>query len=108
MAGVIEAGNDAGGRLQSWPGTDHPHRELIGHLTRTTSLTPGESARVVADVLGYFGEPADGYVRRRHRELKALGLTNDQVFRLIAEELPQRLVAPPRLSRRQLRRIVYG
>jgi hypothetical protein len=47
-------------------------------------------------------------VRRRHRELKAEGLTNDQAFAMIAAELPLRRVMPPQLSARQLRRMVYG
>ena len=84
------------------------HGELVEHLTRTSTLNSGEAARVIADVLGYFAEPAEAFVRRRHRELKAHGLTNDEVFPRIAAELPLRRVAPPPFSLRQLRRIVYG
>lgn len=86
----------------------HPHEELIAHLTRTTPLGPGEAARVVADVLSYFGESVTEYVRRRHAELRARGLRNDEIFARIAAELPHRRVAAPALSQRQLRRIVYG
>jgi hypothetical protein len=86
----------------------HSYDDLLIHLSRTTSLSPGEAARVVADVLAYFAEPAEDFVRRRHAELKAQGLTNDQIFERVAAELPQRRVAPPELSLRQLRRIVYG
>ena len=82
--------------------------DLVAHLTRTTPLSPGEAARVVADVLGYFAESAEAYVRRRHGELKARGLTNDQVFRRISAELPLRRFLPQQYSLRQLRRIVYG
>ena len=84
------------------------HDELVTHLTHTSPLSPGEAARVVAEVLGYFGESVEEFVRRRHRELKSGGLTNEQAFALIAAELPARRVAPPRLSLRQLRRVVYG
>lgn len=63
---------------------------------------------MVADVLGYFSETPDAFVRRRHRELQAGGLTNDRLFPQIAAELPHRRYAPPELSLRQLRRIVYG
>jgi len=80
----------------------------VTHLTRTSPLSQGEAARVVAEVLGYFGETVEEYVRRRHRELKTGGLTNEQVFARIAAELPTRRVAPPQLSLRQLRRVVYG
>lgn len=86
----------------------HPFEDLIRYLTRTTPLGPGEAARVVADVLAYFGEPAEEYVRRRHGELKAKGLTNEQIFPRISAELAGRRVAAPELSLRQLRRIVYG
>ncbi|WUP82305.1 hypothetical protein OHB01_36240 [Microbispora hainanensis] len=63
---------------------------------------------MVADVLAYFGEPAEEYVRRRHGELKSRGLTNDQIFPRISAELAGRRVAAPELTLRQLRRIVYG
>lgn len=85
-----------------------PHGDLIEHLARTTPLSASESARVVAEVLAYFGEPAEGFVRRRHAELRAAGLTNDKIFVRILAELPLRRVPPPELSARQLRRIVYG
>lgn len=86
----------------------HPHAELIGHLTRTSSLTPGESARVIADVLAYFGEPVEVFVRRRHGELRSRGRTNEQIFKQITVELSHRRVLAPELSLRQLRRMVYG
>ncbi|WP_456356042.1 hypothetical protein [Actinomadura macrotermitis] len=90
------------------PPAEHLHEDLVAHLTRTSSLSPGEAARVVADVLAYFGEPTEEFVRRRHAELKARGRTNEQIFSRIAAELPLRRVAPAELSLRQLRRIVYG
>ncbi len=85
-----------------------PYDDLIAHLVRSTPLSPGEAARVVADVLGYFSEQLPDYVRRRHAELKRHGLTNDQIFAALEAELATRRVAPPSLSARQLRRIVYG
>ncbi|MGW4640297.1 hypothetical protein ACWEN6_17295 [Sphaerisporangium sp. NPDC004334] len=86
----------------------HSHEDLIAHLTRTTLLRPGEAARVVAEVVAYFSESLEEYVRRRHGEMKARGLTNEQIFPTIAAELSARPVAAPGLSLRQLRRIVYG
>jgi hypothetical protein len=94
--------------LHNVSGTHVPHEDLIGHLTRTTALSRGEAERVVADVLGYFGEPVEAFVRRRHHELKAEGLTNDRAFARIRAELRLRMVAAPQFSLRQLRRIVYG
>lgn len=63
---------------------------------------------MVLDVLAYFDETAEEFVRRRHRELQAGGLTNAEIFARISAELPHRAVAPPELSLRQLRRMVYG
>ena len=88
--------------------SNHPYGDLVSHLMRTTALGPGEATRVIADVLAYFDESVEALVRRRHTELKSAGLTNDQIFERIAAELPQRRVAAPALSVRQLRRIVYG
>jgi hypothetical protein len=90
------------------PNTERLHEDLVDHLARTTSLSQGEAARVVADVLAYFAEDTEEHVRRRHAELKARGLLNDQIFERILAELPRRRVVPPDLSLRQLRRIVYG
>ncbi|MFJ8039841.1 hypothetical protein ACIRBX_04895 [Kitasatospora sp. NPDC096147] len=86
----------------------HPHEDLLVHLTRTTSLGPGEAVRVVAEVLAYFSETTEEYVRRRHGELQARGLTNEKIFDRLTGELAARRVAAPELSTRQLRRIVYG
>ena len=82
--------------------------ELVGHLARTTGLPAGVAARLVEEVVAYFGETTEAFVRRRHRELQAAGGTNAEIFGRIAAELAGRPVAPPTLSERQLRRIVYG
>ncbi|MEU1179400.1 hypothetical protein ABZ464_17420 [Streptomyces sp. NPDC005820] len=84
------------------------HDELVDHLTRSTPLQRGEALRVIQDVLAFFDETTEDYVRRRHRELQAEGLVNAEIFERIAADLQYRAVAPPELSIRQLRRIVYG
>ncbi|MFJ9180345.1 hypothetical protein [Streptomyces sp. NPDC102360] len=84
------------------------HEELVDHLTRSTALSRGEALRVVQDVLAYFDESAEDYVRRRHRELQGQGLVNAEIFERILADLRYRAVSPPELSLRQLRRIVYG
>nr|WP_206328016.1 hypothetical protein [Streptomyces sp. S3(2020)] len=84
------------------------HDELVDHLTRSTPLQRGEALRVIQDVLAYFDETTEDYVRRRHRELQAQGLVNAQIFERIEADLKYRAVAPPELTLRQLRRIVYG
>jgi hypothetical protein len=85
-----------------------PEDDLVAHLVRNTPLSPSEAARVVAEVVAYYGEPVPDYVRRRHAEMKRRGLTNDLIFDEIAAELARRRFAAPNLSARQLRRLVYG
>jgi hypothetical protein len=84
------------------------HSELIGRLAGSTGLTPAEAARVVEDVLAWYREPVEDYVRRRHAHHHLYGKRNPEIFALIAAELAGRVVAAPPLSQRQLRRIVYG
>jgi hypothetical protein len=62
----------------------------------------------VEDVVAYFSQPTEDFVRRRHRELQARGQRNAQIFDQITAELARRVVAAPRLTQRQLRRIIYG
>jgi hypothetical protein len=75
--------------------------DLVAHVAATTGLTPAEAARVIGDVVAYFATPVEDVVRQRHAELKTHGAR-------IAAELEQRVVAAPRLSERQLRRMIYG
>ncbi|MGV4982002.1 hypothetical protein ACWC0C_07800 [Streptomyces sp. NPDC001709] len=84
------------------------HDELVDHLTRSTPLSRGEALRVIQDVLAYFDETTQEFVRRRHRELQAQGLVNTEIFERIEADLKYRAVAPPELTLRQLRRMVYG
>ncbi|WP_328326784.1 MULTISPECIES: hypothetical protein [unclassified Streptomyces] len=91
------------------PASSRPsYDDLIDHLVRSSALQRGEAARVVLDVLAYFDETTEEFVRRRHRELQARGRTNPDIFQQISDELPHRAVAPPELSLRQLRRMIYG
>jgi hypothetical protein len=81
---------------------------LLDHVAASTGLAPAEAARVVEDVLAFYAEPVEEFVRRRHGQLKTYGARNPEIFARIAEELHTRVVAAPRLSERQLRRLVYG
>lgn len=83
-------------------------RELVDRVASSTGLTSAEAARVVDDVVAWYHEPVEDYVRRRHAQHRQNGKRNPEIFALIAAELSGRLVAAPSLSQRQLRRIVYG
>ena len=63
---------------------------------------------MVEDVLAWYREPVEDYVRRRHAHHHLYGKRNPEIFTLIAGELADRVVAAPTLSERQLRRIIYG
>lgn len=80
---------------------------LLDHLV-AGGLTRGDAQRTVAEVLDYFSETTEAFVRRRHRELQRHGLPNSESLRRIAAELPRRRVAAPVLSERQIRRLIYG
>jgi hypothetical protein len=77
-------------------------------VAESTGLTSGEAARVVNDVVAWYREPIEEFVRRRHTYWQLHGKKNAEIFALIADELTARAVAPPTLTERQLRRIVYG
>lgn len=85
-----------------------PEPELSQRISASTGLSDPEAERVIDDVLAYYHEPVDDYVRRRHAELQLYGIRNAQAFGRIAGELRARVVAAPELTERQLRRIVYG
>ena len=82
--------------------------ELIGRVAASAGLSAGEAARVVADIVAWYREPVEAYVRRQHAHYQVHGKRNPEIFALIARELACRVVAAPDLSERQLRRIVYG
>jgi len=82
--------------------------ELVDRVVASTDLSPAEAQRVVEDVLAWYREPLIGYVRRRHAQLRTRGLRNDEIYRLLAAEVPRRLFAAPPVSERQLRRFIYG
>ncbi len=85
-----------------------PDPDLVRQVSASTGLPGSVAGRLVADVLAFYAEPLEDFVRRRHAELRTYGAKNPQIFSRIAEELGQRPVAAPRLSERQLRRLVYG
>jgi hypothetical protein len=85
-----------------------PDPAIVERIAASTGLSPAEAGRVVEDVVAWFAEPVEDYVRRRHEHLKTYGAKNPEIFARIAQELAARVVAAPELSERQLRRIIYG
>jgi hypothetical protein len=82
--------------------------ELVQRVADSLGIEEGEAQRIVGEVIAYYQEPVESYILRRHATYKRQGLQNAQIFPLLIQELDERLVAPPRLSERQVRRIIYG
>jgi len=90
--------------------TDKPDiQPLINHLCQSSDLTPSQARRAVDEVIAYFSESPNDYVRRRHLQIKQeQGLANPEIFERIEAELSQLVFAAPPLTQRQIRRIIYG
>ena len=85
-----------------------PDPDLVRHVAASTGLPGPVAARVVADVVAYFAETTEQYVRRRHRELAARERRNAEIWPVLVAELARRPVAAGPVTERRLRRIVYG
>jgi hypothetical protein len=83
-------------------------QDLVRHVATSTGLDEATASRVVADVMAYFGQTVEGYVIKRHQDLKSRNRKNDDIWPLIAGELQARRFKAGALSERQLRRMVYG
>ncbi len=82
---------------------------LLDHLAQVSRLSPAEAEKLVAEVIAFFRETPEEFVRRRHRELKqAEGWSNERIFETIEDELRGQVFAAPELSQRQIRRMIYG
>jgi len=82
--------------------------DLIKHLSQQTALSEAQSQQVIAEVLAYFNEDIESYIRRRHHELQQQGLSNAKIFTSIQEEMSSRLFPAEKISVRKIRRMVYG
>ncbi|HVV11795.1 hypothetical protein [Amycolatopsis sp.] len=83
-------------------------QQLVRHVAGSTGLPAPVAERVIADVIAYFRETTEEFVRRRHGELRRRGRRNAEIWRIVAAELTERPVGAGELTERQLRRIVYG
>jgi hypothetical protein len=82
--------------------------DLLRRVVVSTGLTQPDAERLIADVLSYFDETVEQFVRRRHSELQRRDLRNAEIWQTLARELSARRFAAAALSERQLRRLVYG
>jgi hypothetical protein len=82
--------------------------DLVRHVSLSSGLPLAISARLVTDMLDYFNETVEEFVRRRHGEMRSRSFKNAEIWVAVTAELGQQRFAAPRLSERQLRRIIYG
>jgi len=83
-------------------------QDLVRYVAASTGLDEATATRVVADVVAYYGQTVEEFVRRRHNELKDLNKRNDDIWPRLAAEVSDRRFRVDELTERQLRRIVYG
>ena len=81
---------------------------MVEHLNRTTRMNATEARRLIDEVVTYFADTVERFVRRRHLELQAEQVKNEEIFARIAVELRVRRFAAPALTARQIRRLIYG
>lgn len=84
------------------------NRDLVEHLVRQAAMPPANAIKVIDEILAYYHETTEIYVRRRHLELRHEGLSNSNIYEAIQRELPGRLFSATPHSERQIRRIIYG
>ena len=81
---------------------------LIDRLVHIYGLHRPQARRIVEEVVSFYGETPEAFVARRHHELQAEGMRNRAIYSRVATELEGWRFRAPRLSERQIRRMVYG
>ena len=82
---------------------------FIDYLASATGLPRSTCERIALDVLAEFDETLEDFVQRRHGELRATtDLKNEQIYERIRAEIPTRRFTIPDISKRQVRRYIYG
>lgn len=87
---------------------DQLPEELLQHLCYSSRLTADEARHLAAEVLAFYAEPIEDFIRRRHLELQGQGQNNKQIYSQLQLELEQRRFPANQLSERQIRRMIYG
>ena len=85
-----------------------PPQELIDHLCRQGAIDAHAAGRLLDEILAFYDETPDAFIRRRHRELQLAGFANAAIYRALLEEIPTRRFAAGPRSERQIRRAIYG
>lgn len=87
---------------------DDPLDPVIRRIVSLFGVEPSLARSIVHEVIDALSGSVDGYIARRHAELKRAGLANEAIFDAIREELAIMRFSAPDLSARQIRRRIYG
>lgn len=87
---------------------DLDNGELTRHLCQNYGFNSDAAEKLVSEIVSYFSQTAEDFIRQRHRELQNAGQTNNSVFRQIQSELEGRRFPAPQYTERQIRRVIYG
>jgi hypothetical protein len=78
------------------------------YLEDKYGLDRDELGSLLEELWAFTDETTEEFVRKRHGELQREGLRNDAIYRRLAAETAAGRFRGPRLSLRQVRRIIYG
>jgi hypothetical protein len=82
--------------------------QLRRHILESYPLSESDLDMLLDELGEYWNRSYQEFVRSRHLELQRLKMRNEEIYRTIRDELRMRRFAPPDLSTRQIRRIIYG
>jgi len=81
---------------------------LKDQLRRSYGISPSVADQLWTDLLAFLEEDPQEFVRRRHIELQDQGYKNQEIYQLLHKELTSMLFPGPKLTQRQIRRMIYG
>jgi len=84
------------------------NQDLLRQLRAMTGLEDALLEKILREIQAWYARDLHDWIRDRHRDLQRQGMRNQEIFSRLREEMDQILVRPPRLSERQIRRVIYG
>lgn len=82
--------------------------ELVSRISEAYGVPASQAERIIEEVLIAYGDTVEEWVRSRHIRLRSRGMRNEDIYRRLEEELPNRRFSSDPLSLRQIRRLIYG
>jgi hypothetical protein len=87
---------------------DDPLEPISTRVGRMFGFDDRLARAVTREVVDALSASVDEYVAARHEALRRVGLSNEEIFHRIRQELPELRFTAPALSERQIRRRIYG